>query len=294
MHAFKKHVRSAVLLCALLGVATSVDAAEPAKGISPDPNTSPVLARYIKMGASVYYMGSRSGLDGWFITQDKKIQVLYTTPDQKSFVVGALFDQEGQNVTVEQTKTLMSGNKELLALLMDPGTKAGDMPGAKPGEATTKDLSPGEQLMQELQSKASGVNIGNAQAPLLFMVVDPNCSHCQATWRALRSSVVDARVVQLRLIPIGRDADGEKRAAQMIQVPDVVAAWDKYIAGDKTQLAGNADSKFLEAVRANRALTERWSITQTPYLAYRGKDGKVKILQGEPANIQAVLSDLNP
>jgi hypothetical protein len=41
-------------------------------------------------------------------------------------------------------------------------------------------------------------------------------------------------------------------------------------------------------------MTDSWRIGTTPTLVYRGKDGKIKILQGEPDNADAVLNDLAP
>lgn len=314
-----KTFRALVLCLSMIFPVTVVAATASSPSMTVDPASIPVLASILKRGAKIYSIGSRPGLDGWFITKDNKVQVAYTTPDGQSFIVGAVFDMEGQNVTVEQIKAAVSSNRDLMALMMQPGnpqqspSASNDnlLPGTGTGKpasapaevkppvpastaAPVAELSPGEKLMEDLQKQASGINIGNPQAPLLFMIMDPDCPHCQATWKALHANIVDKKNLQIRMIPIGRDEAGEQRAAKLFEISDLVGAWDKYIAGDKSQLAGTPDPKFLAVVRANHVLIDSWKIKETPYLAYRAKDGTVKVLQGEPQKISAVLNDLIP
>ena len=156
-------------------------------------------------------------------------------------------------------------------------------------------VSPGERLMMALQ-KASGVNLGNPAAPVLMMVMDPTCPHCRKTWRMIREKVL-ANALQVRLIPItrnGDDPDQEHLAARLLQVADPLGTWDKYVAGDETQLAGNADLALVANVRANHKLIDDWHVKNTPFLVYRGHDGTVKILEGEPEKPAALFADLLP
>lgn len=260
-------------------------AADSSKTSMPDPASNPALAHFLSKGAKLHYLGSRSGLDGWFLVMDKKMQVVYTTADGQSFLVGALFDQQGQSVTTEQVKVLMTENKELVAALVGQDAAAG----AASSSPSAPD-SPGEQLMQNLKN-AAGVSVGSPTAPALTMIMDPTCSHCQATWASLRD-LVKKGTLQVHMVPIGRDAEGERKAAVLLQAQDFAAAWDKYIAGDKGQLAGASTAESLAGVRANQALVDKWGIKQTPYLVYRARDGRVKVLQGEPSSVKSVLADL--
>ncbi len=145
--------------------------------------------------------------------------------------------------------------------------------------------------MKDLQN-AAGVTIGSSTAPLLMMVMDPNCPHCHATWKVLRDSVFK-NTLQVRLIPIGAvSADSERAAAQLLHIADPLNGYDKYVAGDKTQLAGAPDPALTTAIRSNGTLIDSWHIQMTPYLLYRSKDGKVKIVQGEPEQVSAILNDI--
>ncbi|MFY9288027.1 MAG: hypothetical protein WAO98_05950 [Alphaproteobacteria bacterium] len=276
-----------------------------AKG-EPDPMNNPVLASIAKLGTKLYYLGTRAGLDGWFIFKDNRMQILYSTPDKKHALVGALFGENGENITAAQVQSLMNSNLELSALVTNAAAKeqvnatavkagldpnnltsiaAGNIP-------TAPTASPGEQLVKELAA-SSGVVLGEGSSQV-FMIMDPNCPHCQKTWRALRESVVKNQL-QIFMVPIGaKDSDNERAAARLLRSADALQVWDKYVEGDKSQLAGVADPNALSAVRANHILVDRWNITATPYLVYRDKLGKVKVLQGEPDKVSAVLTDVAP
>jgi hypothetical protein len=303
---------------ALIAAATFFLAVEPAaaKIAEPNPGENPILAEYIKQGAHVYFMGAHGGLNGWFIIKDNQIQMGYSTADNKNIVMGVLFDEKGQNYSAAQFDELSKNNKDVSAFLnnlnvgatlnnMPPGMRPPPLPPLPPSLTTLATvspsqqtpaepapLSPGEKLMRDLD-QAAGVNIGAASAPKLLMVMDPNCPHCQATWRVLRDAVFKNNL-QVRLIPIGQNDEDERAAARLLQTPDPLSAWDKYVGGDKSQLAGVADPIRVGAVRINHILIDDWHITMTPYLVYHGKDGQVKIVQGEPEQVAALLADLTP
>jgi len=263
----------------------------------PNPNNNPMLSQYIKDGIKLYYLGSRSGLDGWFLIKDGQVQVVYTTADNQTILLGALFNTKGESLTESQIAAVTNSHPEIMAAveqnfnqmqknaLQPTSSAAGQGSFAAP-------LPPGERLVQELQI-AAGVDLGDRKAPQLFMIMDPNCPHCQATWKALRDAVFK-NTIQIHLIPIGRNDEDERAAGRLLSSSDPLNAWDKYVSGDKTQLAGNADPMSIGAVKANHTLIDTWSIKETPYLVYRAKDKKIKVLAGEPQKIEALLKDLGP
>lgn len=278
-------------------------AAAPVWAAGPDAASNPVLANIVKAGAKAFYLGNRSGVDGWFIVKDGQVQIVYATPDNKGAIVGALFGQDGENVSALQVNTLMQGNKEVadlvnaaqreqmaIAQVGSPAPSSVVTPPA-PGTIPSAPLSPGERLIHDL-SAASSVVLGAPSSPEILMVMDPHCPHCQATWKVLRESVLKGSV-HIRMIPIGtQDTDDERAAAVLLGVADPAASWDKYVAGDKAQLVGTPSAAALAAVRSNHALIDNWSIQNTPYIVYRGQDGKVKIVQGEPGKVSLILADL--
>jgi len=307
-------VISFVIFFALSPSLAAVKAPSP---VEADFANNPVLASIAKLGAKLYYLGNRNGLEGWFIVKDGRVQIAYATPDKKAVVIGAMFGDDGESISSTQVKTLLENNKEIVSQLTTAATQTDTStsndsakasppvspvsPAIAPSVATQTSppsaLSPGERLYQQLSS-ATGVTLGNA-TPRIYMIMDANCPHCQATWRLLRDSV-KSNVVQLRMIPIAApESDSERAAVQLLRSPDPLNVWDKYVGaapgqGDKSQLSGNNDAAMVTALRANHAMTDSWHIDQTPYLVYRGKDGKVKIVVGEPDKLSAILGDVAP
>jgi len=291
-----------ILLVFLLALpASSFAATAPTTSATPDPSTNPVLANIQKMGAKFFYLGNRLGLNGWFIVKDGQVQIAYATTDNKGALIGGLFGENGENITAQQVSALIQNNKEVADLIMaaqkeqaaiaQTGSPAPTATPPASGILPSTPLSPGERLIHDL-SGASTVIVGQPSTPEILMVMDPRCPHCQATWNAFRNVVMKGSL-HIRMIPIAAPgSDNERAAAMLLGVADPLNAWDKYVAGDKTQLDGTPPAAALAAVRANHAIIDNWSIQNTPYLVYRAKDGKVKVLQGEPDKLSAVLGDL--
>ena len=282
-------------------------------GRSPDIKGIPVFDKMIEAGAKLYYMGERSGLYGWLIVQGGQIQMVYMPPDRKSILIGALFTDSGELVTSHQIKALSAKNADVAKIMDGSAMQQIDITRANATEGGIASVdaapvqaeagpplvmpalptTPGERLMSDLQA-ASGVVLGeNQQAPELLMVVSPDCIHCKRSWAELRD-VVKSGKLKVRLIPISRDSvsDETQKAAVLLRAPNSFETWDKYASGSAEVLAGTADPTAVRAIIANREITDRWNILGTPYLLYRSKDGKIKIVQGKPERMAAVLTDL--
>lgn len=296
----KKFIAALVLALALSGFASApVRAAAPA---APDFNANPVLSSIGKMGAHLYYMGKRYGMDGWFIVKDKQVQIAYATPDNKAAVIGALFGEDGENVSVLQVHSLVDDNKDVAALISNIKQEQAAIsqvgsPSGAPAKPAAGDglpaapLSPGDRLMHDLAGSSSVV-VGNPASPEIMMVMDPHCQHCQATWSAMRDAVIQGKF-HLRMIPIGdKGSDNERAAAVLLVSGNPLDIWDKYVAGDHALLAGTPPAAALDAVRANHQIIDSWHIADTPYMVYRAKDGTVKIVVGEPKDLPALMADL--
>ena len=276
--------------------------------LSPAPDVSkiPVLGSLIQQGAKLFYLGERSGMPGWFIWLNGQVQMIYLSPDRQTAFIGAMFSNQGDNITGEQIKYLNQSDKEFVTLV-NQLTAQQNIPSAVPGQPLVQAaapqllpnnlpavaLTPGERLYQDVKA-ANGVVVGNNPAAEILMIMDTNCPFCQATWKQLRDKV-RANVLQVRLIPITNlDPTGEdtRTGAKLLDVANPLDAWDQYANGNKSALAGASLPDKNRAVLANRELADKWKIKATPYLVYRGKDGKVKLVSGKPDDINAVLRDL--
>jgi hypothetical protein len=271
-----------VIMClAALLTVSAAGSAFAAGAAVPDPMTNGALASIIKEGGKVFYLGNDHGLNGWFAVENGLVQILYQTPDNKGVVAGSMFGPDNDKITPTQVAKLLKDNKEV-ADMVEAAKKANEAPAA---------TSLGERLTHDLTS-ASTVVVGKASSPELLMVMDTINPHVQATWKALRDRVIKGDL-HIRMIPVGDPgSDNERAAAIFLASADPLAVWDKYVVGDHGQLTGAPSEDALKHIRANHVVIDNWNVPLTPYLVYRGKDGKVKILQGEPENAPALLADM--
>ena len=280
---------------------------------APDVQSIPVLSNLAKSGGKLFYMGERSGVFGWFVVKAGQIQMIYLTADKKTAFVGGMFTAEGENVTSKQITQVVAKNAELKSLLQGSMRQEKDVldAGAQQGGATSvpsapapaptaaggaalpaATISPGERLVADLKA-AAGVVLGHNDRAEIQMVVAPGCPNCKKTWQELRDSVKEGKV-QVRLIPV-YNSTGEREkniAAMLLKAPDPMAAWDQFVEGDAASLTGTPDPVAVRAVTQNLGLVAKWNIQGYPYLVYRGSDGRIKIVQGRPERMAAVLADV--
>jgi len=292
------------------GMAASASLFNP-NGREPDIASVPVLLNIVKSGAKLYYMGERSSMPGWFIVKDGQVQMIYLSPDRQTVLLGGMFSAKGENVTSPQISAVVEKNPELKNQMTGQAEQQRDIynAGAPDGVASVAapaaggeqkaigalpavSSSPGERLLQDLRA-AAGVALGRQGAPEIMMVAAPGCPNCKRTWEEIRGAVKDGKA-QVRLIPVYNSTGGEEGrvSARLLTAPDPLDAWDRYVGGDVSALAGEADEIALRGVVANLNLVSKWNIQGYPYLVYRAKDGRVKIVQGKPERMAAVLLDL--
>ncbi|MGE0109933.1 MAG: hypothetical protein AB7S81_09295, partial [Bdellovibrionales bacterium] len=269
----------------------------------PDVTAIPFIKGLLQQGMEIHYMGTRSGLHGFLLLRQGQLQMLYVTPDKRSVIIGGLFSEDGQLVTTGQIQALAKTNKKVEAVLTGAAAQQIDLVRAGVQEGGMAELpespdaatalaenelkrmplliaSPGEQLIQDLKA-ASGVSMGNEDAPELLMVVSPNCYFCKKTWEELKGAVKEGKI-HMRLIPIARNPEGGeiRVAAKLLRSENPFQDWDAYVSGDHKVLAGEPDKMAYRAIEANRTVIDRWNILGTPYLVYRAqKDKKIKIVQ---------------
>ena len=282
------------------------------KNPAPDTTTIPALNNLVKSGAKLHYMGERSGLHGWLIEKEGQIQMIYLAPDRQTVIIGGMFSSQGENVTSPQLQALMGSNPDVKAIfdssahqqreIMQAGGEQGGATSVPGNMAASKSppasmpaavsLSPGERLIQDMKA-AAGVVLGDNSMTEILMFVAPSCPNCKSTWKELRESVF-AKKIQIRLIPVYNSMGPTERnmAAQLLRAQAPLDAWDRFVGGDVSVLSGTPDDVSLRAIESNLMLISKWNIQGYPYLVYRSKDGRVKIVQGKPERMAAVLADL--
>ncbi len=265
----------------------------------------PIVRNLTQGGGELYFLGERSGLLGFLLYRNEQMQTLYLSGDLQTVIFGAMYSGDSANVTAQQIHDVSNQNPQLAGILAAAVEKQHEFEKTsglsneesgltnKSGLPAAASLSPGERLHHDF-TMASGVIVGQPGKPLLLMLVDPLCVHCQATWRLLKQHVETGNL-RVKLIPVGPEgSERERMAAKFLHVPEPLKVWNKVEDGDLVPLDGTPPPADLAAVRSTMAMVKNWKITATPYLVYRGKDGKIKVVQGEPEKIGAVLTDITP
>ena len=261
------------------------------------PDQIGTLKIFQSQNAKIDYLGRKFGLDGWLISKDTAVQVVYTTPDGQATVVGLLYGPDGQVATGDQ---LLKAKENGLALptpagvdpagsmqaqIVTPGTAA---PAPQPGA-----VSPSERLWKAMES-STYLTFGSPAGAPLYVFMDPRCHYCHDYFQTLSTTVLPQNAVQLRVVPVGiLGPESEKEALGLMSSSDPRAAWEKIETGDHSGLPATVADGVQEKVDANKTLMGEWSLKGTPGSVYRGKDGKVKLVYGLPSDIPAVIADVS-
>ncbi len=240
-------------------------------------------------GAQIRYLGRDYGYDGWLTVKNGQEQYFYVKPDGSAFVMGVLFDDKGNLVTVDQVQRLRKSGDDVLDSLSS--ANGFDLQKSRAAQQKGPEFkSPSERLYYEIEN-SNWIPFGKAGAPVLYSFMDPQCPHCHALVNDLRDGLMEQGKVQLRMIPVGFKEETRSQAAFMMASPDPAARFLRHLDGDETALPAKDDINT-QGVERNLALMQSWKLDVTPVLIYRGKDGTVKLVRGRPQDLQLVINDL--
>lgn len=250
------------------------------------PSLPEPIQNLVDEGAQIRYLGNDHGLDAWITIKNGQEQYFYVQPDGKSFVMGLLFDQSGELITVDQVTRLRGqGDAVLDALASDENfteTKQQESAAFK---------TPSERLFHDIEN-SNWVPLGKASAPVIYSFIDPQCPHCHAFIDDVRQAgAIDDGRIQIRLVPVGFKEETRAQSAFLIASPNPQKRWFAHMDGDEAALPAKSEINQ-QGVQRNLAIMQSWDFNVTPLSVYRGADGKVKIIRGKPKDLNAVLSDL--
>ncbi len=277
------------------------------------PTYPPYVKSLADQGVQVRYIGKALGLDTWLTARNGQVQYVYVTPNQEANIVGVLLDRNGKLITGDQLSAYAQQNPESFkkfAAVAIPGVKEAldnqegavntiEVPKqptaenfAKTLKSTTSSDSPAEKLYAEIES-ANWFEVGNADAPLVYAVVDPDCTHCHRLIQTLREKdSYNKGEIRTRLVPVGiMSGDALYRAGTLLSLPNKEETLFAHIDGDENALPVDKEAT-LAAVSKNMAFLQKWNLDVTPFLVYRSKDGNLKIVRGVPKNMDAFLKDI--
>ena len=294
----------ALFMCVSFVMMGSVTArAESAQPSVPEP-----IQNMVADGAQLRYLGKDLGMDGWIVLKKGQEQYYYVTPDGQGIVMGVLFNNKGDTVTLRQINQLRKKEGaaiDHLAGYPEVSAKQPDNPeSGVPAASSTPDFSNPQALIksvvkpksEQLYDGVAGANwiaIGSDKAPPLYVFIDPECPHCHDLIADIRKAgYLDQGLLQLRLIPVGVLSENSLiEAAYLLASPDPQKELFRHLDGEKGVLLVDKNVNT-QGVQRNIKLMQDWNLTSTPFSVYRARDGKVKVLEGRPADIKKIITEL--
>lgn len=260
-----------------------------AQNATPDlPDLPDPIQNLAAEGAQVRYMGREHGLDAWVTIKGGQEQYFYVLPGGEAFVMGMLFDDTGNLVTVDQVRRLRQQDGETLDMLTED---MGFDPAAtgRRSAANQEFQSPSERLLSDV-ADANWVALGNPAAPPVYAFIDPLCPHCHSFIEDLRPAIEGGQV-QVRMVMVGFRDNTRAQAALLLASPNPEARWFAHLDGDEDALPVRSEISQ-QGVQRNLAVMQSWDLSVTPLILYRGNDGSVKIVRGRPKSPDLILNDL--
>lgn len=249
------------------------------------PEVPKPIQNLVNEGAQIRYLGDDYGAQAWLTIKNGQEQYFYVLPGGEAFLMGVLFNNKGEVVTVDQVRKLRAKGDTLLDTLAENAPQE--------TVAETSDAynfkSPSEQLFYDV-SNSNWVPLGVAGAPVAYAFIDPLCPHCHEFIKDVRKDI-EAGKLQLRLIPVGFKDETRAQAAFLMATPNAQERWFKHMDGDKEALPAKTGINE-QGVQRNLAIMQSWEFSATPMVIYRGKDETVKIIRGRPQDPKALISDI--
>lgn len=238
-------------------------------------------------GAQLRYLGKDHGLDAWIAVKGGQEQYFYVMPDGKAFVMGVLFNDKGELVTVEQVQRLQASGDDMLDSLAEGAQSAST---ATTERAAPNDTTSASERMFADVAGSNWVALGNQNAPVVYSFIDPQCPHCHEFIKDVRGDI-DSGALQVRIIPVGLREDTQAQSAFLLAAPNAAERWFAHLDGDESALPVNSEIDVTGAQR-NMAVMQSWKMNVTPMIVYRAGDGSIKIVRGRPGNKDDILGDL--
>lgn len=195
-----------------------------------------------------------SGLTGYAATFHGRPMAVYLTEDGQHAILGTLIDAQGNDLTTEPLKRVVSGPKA-------------------------------NKAWAQLEA-SHWVRDGSKSADtIIYEFTDPNCPFCHKFWQMTRPWV-DAGKIQIRHVLVGiLKPDSAAKAATILADADPEAAFTRsernYDQGG-IQVASDIPASALEKVSSNNDLMESLGYFATPTILYKKNNGEVGVKQGLP------------
>ena len=244
-------------------------------------------------GAQVVSLGSRGGLDGYFVTPSAGTGYgLYVTGDGHA-VAGLLYGPDGMEITGTQLAAVRPAAaaakrvdaappEPLVPETVVPETAASAMTAHAEGAVRPRSSSSLTRLF-ERSAAAFGFTLGN-RGPLAVLLGDATCPWSRSAVARLGRAALEGRL-QIRVVPVAiLGADAARRASAIAASADPARAW--FEGPDR-----GPDRAGAERIARNNTLLDEWGATAVPLIAWWAPEGAVTHRIGDIDDVGAWLVD---
>ena len=279
-------VRAAALAAVLAASWVAAWPAEAADGPETGLGSERLIEALRANGAHVVTLGSRGGLDGYFVTPGGGAGYgLYVTGDGHA-VAGLLYGPDGAEITAAQLAAAHGGGtalSEVDTVLHETVDRAATHAHATVDGSGAGVSTGSPTVLFERSAAAFGFTLGE-RGPLVVLLGDAACPWSRSAAAKLGREALAGRL-QLHVVPVAvLGADAARRAAAIAAHPDPARAWFEGPERPADRLGG-------ERLARNNALLDAWGADAVPLIAWLGPDGGVRHRIGDIDDVGAWLQD---
>lgn len=281
----------------------------------------PALRQIASHGAKLYDIGTVDGMRGVFARSGPLFSVFYIAPDGRSEIQGEMWSDHGKNITLRQVAAIPGvlptvtigriGKHQPVthAFVHHSGPSAVVPATATVPTRTTKSTPPDAPLpvpatsaqkakevasvFRMLRSTDHGT-VGPANAPHLWMLIDPMCIHSIHAMQAL-APYVNAGKLRLSVIPLSI-LDYEDKGESTLKAKVMVSRAPTRMVADWIDkgLPETASAGATARLARNMAVAHDIGLTGTPTLLWHTRDGLIGRSDGNPGDLAAIVASLPP
>jgi protein-disulfide isomerase len=283
----------------------------------------PALQYLIDSGVSLTFLGDAGGILGYLgESPSGNVQTFYLTPDGKHVVAGVLFKQGGVNVSGIQINDMKNrfeqarknaerASEDIKGINIDsnvapriPDTMTEVTPtDIKNGEAAiaSKETYLSNRDIEEFKTdldQAAWFSVGAGDAPVLYMLADPQCPFCHKAWQEIRPMIM-SREISVRVILVAGLQGSEPRSISILSRDEPGRAW---FAGEGSTKSmpiapppGSNSEEFQRGrgyLNTNMTFMEKHNLDATPFFFTFDKEGDLYESRGWPEDSDLFFSIL--
>lgn len=246
------------------------------------------ISRAIEQGMVLEsQFNAESDLTGWVLSLDGQFTLVYTTPDKRTLISGALINEAGQNLSELYAQQYFP--KPDISLLEESTYISIGAPKEVnlPDSATAQVAPEGDNAATEMTTDAGvaePVTEQTAEAErVIYAFFDPSCPFCHLAWKAFQPYV--DKGVEIRWIPVAfLNPESRDKAAAILQGsnPETMLAESMRLFNTEEQPATSVKETSRRQLQHNMKLMQRFGIQGTPGLIWADDNGELNIRSGMP------------